>query len=74
LPTAPSIGRKPRTGLADDEVPYTESWELYHALRDRNVRVRLVAIPTAHHTPSDPVRLEANYRTIFAWFASHLTP
>jgi dipeptidyl aminopeptidase/acylaminoacyl peptidase len=60
------------TGLADDVVPYTESWELYHALRDRNVSVRLVAIPTAVHTPSDPVRLEAYYRTVFAWYRAHV--
>lgn len=62
------------TGIADDVVPFTESWELYHELRDRNVPVRLVAIPTAHHTPSDPVRLEAYYRVVFAWYAAHLRP
>ncbi len=60
------------TGLADETVPFSESWEYYHALRDRHVPVRLVAIPTAHHTPSDPVRLEAYYRTMSAWLVAHL--
>jgi dipeptidyl aminopeptidase/acylaminoacyl peptidase len=62
------------TGLADDEAPFTESWEFFHALRDRHVPVRLVAIPTAFHTPADPVRLEAYYKTMFDWFAAHLEP
>ncbi len=61
------------TGLADETVPFSESWEYYHALRDRRIPVRLVAIPTAHHTPSDPVRLEAYYRIMSAWLAAHLS-
>jgi dipeptidyl aminopeptidase/acylaminoacyl peptidase len=60
------------TGLADQVVPYTESFEYYHALRDNGVPVRLVGIPTAHHTPSDPVRLESYQRTIWNWLAAHL--
>jgi dipeptidyl aminopeptidase/acylaminoacyl peptidase len=44
------------TGLADQVVPFTESWAFYHALRENRVPVRLVGIPTAHHTPRDPVR------------------
>jgi dipeptidyl aminopeptidase/acylaminoacyl peptidase len=59
------------TGLADEVVPFSESWSYYHALRDRGVPVHLVAIPTAHHTPSDPVRLEAYYRRMSAWLAEH---
>lgn len=62
------------TGLADDVVPYTESFDFYHALRDNGVPVRLVGIPTAHHVPSDPVRLESYQRTIWNWLAAHLRP
>jgi len=61
------------TGLADETVPFSESWEYFHALRDRHVRARLVAIPTAHHTPSDPVRLAAYYRTMSDWLKSHVS-
>ncbi len=60
------------TGLADQVVPFTESFAFFHALRENGVPVRLVGIPTAHHTPSDPVRLDAYERTIFDWLAGYL--
>ncbi|HTW83299.1 MAG TPA: S9 family peptidase [Candidatus Sulfotelmatobacter sp.] len=60
------------TGLVDQTVPFTESWTYYHALRDRGVPVRLIAIPTAHHTPHDPVRLDAYERHILDWIAVHV--
>ncbi len=60
------------TGLADQVVPFSEAWEFYHALRDNHVPVHLVGIPTAHHTPHDPVRLESYQQRILDWFAQHL--
>lgn len=60
------------TGLADEVVPFTESWAFYHALRENHVPVHLVGIPTAHHTPRDPVRLESYRRRILDWFSQHL--
>jgi dipeptidyl aminopeptidase/acylaminoacyl peptidase len=60
------------TGLRDEVVPFPESWEYFHALRDNNVPVKLVGIPTSHHTPSDPVRLNAYEQTIFNWLAHYL--
>lgn len=62
------------TGLADEVVPFTVSWAFYHALRDNHVPVTLVGIPTAPHTPHDPVRLESYMRTILSWFDDHLRP
>ncbi len=62
------------TGLADETVPFTESWSYYHALRDRGVPARLVAIPHAHHTPSDPIQLEAYYLRMSRWLAAYLDP
>jgi dipeptidyl aminopeptidase/acylaminoacyl peptidase len=60
------------TGLADQVVPFSEAWEFYHALRDNHVPVHLVGIPTAHHTPRDPVRLESYQQRILDWFAQNL--
>src|SRR5579875_2750952 len=60
------------TGLQDATVPFTESWAFYHALRDRGVPVRLIAIPTAHHNPHDPVRLEAYERNVLDWIARYV--
>ena len=60
------------TGLADQVVPFVESWAFYHALRDNHVPVRLVGIPTAHHSPTDPVRAEAYQRTILDYLSEHL--
>ncbi len=60
------------TGLRDEVVPFTESWTYFHALRDRNVTAKLIAIPTAHHTPSDPVRLESYYRHMETWLREYL--
>jgi dipeptidyl aminopeptidase/acylaminoacyl peptidase len=58
------------TGLADEVVPYIGSFTLYHAIKEQHVPVRLVGIPTAHHTPGDPVRHEAYERTILTYFAN----
>ncbi len=60
------------TGLADQVVPFTESFSLYHALKENGVAVRLVGIPAAHHSPADPVRHEAYLATIWAWLGDHL--
>jgi dipeptidyl aminopeptidase/acylaminoacyl peptidase len=60
------------SGTADATVPITESYALYHALADRKIPVRFVAIPTAHHFPSDPVRIESYYRITFDWLDHYL--
>ena len=60
------------TGLRDEVVPFTESFTLYHALAENHVPVRLVGIPTAHHTPADPVRREAYDRLVTTYLLQHL--
>jgi dipeptidyl aminopeptidase/acylaminoacyl peptidase len=60
------------TGMRDDVVPFTESFELYHGLLEHHVPVRLVGIPTARHTPADPVRREAYDRLVTSYLLSHL--
>jgi dipeptidyl aminopeptidase/acylaminoacyl peptidase len=59
------------SGTADDTVPITESFAFYHALRVRNIPVRFVGIPGAHHTPDDPVRFERFNEVMREWFLLH---
>jgi dipeptidyl aminopeptidase/acylaminoacyl peptidase len=40
----------------DFRVPITESYEMYHALKDNGVTVKFFAYPVAGHFPGDPVR------------------
>jgi dipeptidyl aminopeptidase/acylaminoacyl peptidase len=61
------------SGTADETVPITESYSLYHALKDHNVPVRFIGIPGAHHLPGDPVRLEAFYGAFEQW-TRHYNP
>jgi dipeptidyl aminopeptidase/acylaminoacyl peptidase len=60
------------SGTADQTVPATESYELYHALHDRGVPVRFVAIPKAHHFPDDPVHIEGYDRITLDWVDRYL--
>lgn len=58
----------------DVRVPIAESYELYHALRDRGVPVKFYAYPTTGHLPSGPVRLADAYGKWLDWFDAHLNP
>jgi dipeptidyl aminopeptidase/acylaminoacyl peptidase len=55
------------SGTADEQVPVSESYELFHALNDLGVPVSFVAIPGAHHFPSDPVHIEGYDRVTLEW-------
>ena len=56
----------------DIRVPVTQSYRLYHALKDNGVETRFVAFPTGGHFPSDPVRGRAVYRHWMDWLADRL--
>jgi dipeptidyl aminopeptidase/acylaminoacyl peptidase len=60
------------SGTADETVPATESYELYHALHDRGIPVRFVAIPNAHHFPTDPAHIEGYDRVTLDWVERYL--
>jgi dipeptidyl aminopeptidase/acylaminoacyl peptidase len=61
------------SGTADETVPASESFELYHALRDRGVPVSFIAIPQAHHFPSDPLHIEGYDRVTLQWVERYLS-
>jgi dipeptidyl aminopeptidase/acylaminoacyl peptidase len=56
----------------DARVPITQSYEMYHALKDHGVPVRFFAYPVSGHFPADPVRsLDVDRRWI-DWLANYL--
>lgn len=60
------------SGTADITVPITESFALYHALASRNIPVKFIGIPGAHHSPQDPIHRELYYRAIVKWVVAHM--
>ena len=59
------------SGTSDDVVPITESFTLYHALREHHIPVRFVGVPGAKHTPDDPVQYEHFVALIIDWLLKH---
>jgi dipeptidyl aminopeptidase/acylaminoacyl peptidase len=53
-------------------VPITNSYAMYHALKDNGVTVKFIAIPTAGHEPSDPVRNSDVDRVWLEWLDKYL--
>ncbi|WP_426061895.1 prolyl oligopeptidase family serine peptidase [Hymenobacter sp. B1770] len=58
----------------DFRVTISNSYKMYHALKDRGVPVRFVAFPISAHTPTDPVRLQEWNRLWVGWFDQYLQP
>ncbi|MDQ2872320.1 MAG: S9 family peptidase [Candidatus Eremiobacteraeota bacterium] len=56
----------------DARVPITQSYEMYHALKDHHVPVRFFAYPVAGHYPSDPVRSLNVSKRWLDWLARYL--
>jgi dipeptidyl aminopeptidase/acylaminoacyl peptidase len=57
---------------SDARVPITNSYAMYHALKDNGVTVKFIAIPVAGHGPGDPVRQCDTYRTWLDWLDKYL--
>ncbi len=58
--------------IFDNNVPITNSYEMYHALKDNGVVVQFVAYPVKGHHPEDPVRSEDIMRRWLAWLDRYL--
>ena len=56
----------------DFRVTITQSYELYHALKDNGVPVRFFAYPVGGHFPTDPVRQMDINRRWSEWLVQHL--
>lgn len=55
----------------DERVTVSQSYELYHALKDNGVEVRFIACPVGGHFPPDPVHRRDGYRRWIDWIADH---
>ena len=56
----------------DQRVPTTESFILYHVLRDNGVETKFIAYPVPGHSPADPVHQRDVDRRWAAWLKEHL--
>src|SRR5271169_3077075 len=56
----------------DARVPITQSYQLYHALKDNGVAVKFVAYPVPGHFPGDPVRSRDLYGRWLGWLDQYL--
>jgi len=56
----------------DMRVPVTQSYKLFHALRERGQQVRMVLYPVPGHFPADPYRIRDIDRRWAEWFSEHL--
>jgi dipeptidyl aminopeptidase/acylaminoacyl peptidase len=56
----------------DARVPPTQSYRLYHALKDQGVPVSMVAYPVPGHFPGDPIRSRDVYRRWADWLDKYL--
>ena len=58
----------------DYRVPITQSYRLYHTLRDNGVPTQFIAYPAAGHWPDDPVRTRDIFRRWIEWVNQYLNP
>jgi len=56
----------------DVRVPITESYQMFHALKDNGVPVKFIAYPVSGHSPADPVHQSDVDRRYVEWFATYL--
>src|SRR5262249_15888845 len=55
----------------DARVTITQSYSLFHALKDNGVEVKFFAYPVGGHFPGDPVRQMDVYRRWTEWLRQH---
>ena len=57
----------------DYRVPITQSYELYHALRDRGIPTQFIGYPVPGHSPADPVHARDIDRRWIAWLEKYFS-
>jgi len=62
------------SNTGDQRVPVTESFILYHVLRDNGVKTKFIAYPLSGHAPSDPVHQRDVNRRWAGWIQEHIEP
>jgi len=56
----------------DPRVTVTQSYKLYHALKDNGTTVQFIAYPVGGHFPPDPVHRRDVYKRWVEWIAKYL--
>jgi dipeptidyl aminopeptidase/acylaminoacyl peptidase len=59
------------SNTGDYRVPITQSYQLYHVLRDNGVETKFYAYPLPGHSPADPVHSRDADRRWIDWFERH---
>ena len=60
------------SNTGDYRVPITQSYQLYHALRDNGVATQFIAYPLGGHSPTDPVHMRDVDRRWVEWLSKYL--
>ena len=60
------------SNTGDYRVPITQSYKLFHALRDAGVTTRFVAYPIYGHNATDPVRQRDVQERWIGWLERYL--
>ena len=60
------------SNTGDYRVPITQSYKLYHALRDNGVETKFIAYPLGGHSPTDPVHQRDVDRRWVEWLKIYL--
>jgi dipeptidyl aminopeptidase/acylaminoacyl peptidase len=60
--------------VGDPRVTVTQSYKLYHALKDNGTPVQFIAYPVGGHFPPDPIHQRDVRRRWIAWITEHFTP
>jgi len=58
----------------DPRVTVTQSYKLYHALKDNGTEVQFIAYPVGGHFPPDPIHQRDVRRRWVEWIAKHFGP
>jgi dipeptidyl aminopeptidase/acylaminoacyl peptidase len=59
------------SATGDERVTVSQSYKLYHALKDNGVEVQFIAYPVSGHFPPDPVHRRDVRRRWVEWIAEH---
>jgi len=59
------------SNTGDERVTISQSYKLYHALKDNNVKVKFIAYPVPGHYPADPVHRRDILRRWVEWIEDH---
>lgn len=60
------------TDTGDVRVPFTQSFQMYRALKDNGVPVKFIGYPVSGHSPDDPAHATDIDRRYIEWFSTYL--